>query len=572
MRSGLAVLLLVGLLAWLTPADAPRAFGQDGDTPEPEPTSRPRKYTSTSPVPIERLAKHLLATFSRNLTNKDWITRAMCVISLARLDDPRATDMIMEVMQKDENVAVRVYAWEALHGRLDLLTPDQFSEWIKAGKDLANRNALRGDLRLALIGVLEAGGPTAENKRVFQQIFLTTNSLCAGDVRTIWALGDLLGKWHSPDLARGMIAGMGKLDMAYRCEMVMGRLDKSIPRSATLRKDGSDEMWQQTAKAWGDWFDKQQWQELDGNKPGACSYTERSALYPPCQKITDAGDMSWRKDMELGKFHLDQLDVGFVVDSTGSMGQVLIWIQRDVVKMMTAFELVSREPRISVVLYRDFGDEYLVKPIPLQKSAKELAEALRGAKAKGGGDIPEAILEGLTASLRGQNWSSQASARKVVVLMGDAPPHEDSLEKIDKLVKEFVDRNFVIYAIKVKTLYSLTTQLPDYDPKLQTFDHIAEVGKGKSFWVDFTFAEQNARDIDVANPPNVDAPEQVILREVLKAAIMDDYKDRVDTFINVLMQYVDQPLEEKRQPFGPSHGGGGGGKPPPPPPDPQKQR
>jgi len=267
------------------------------------------------------------------------------------------------------------------------------------------------------------------------------------------------------------------------------------------------------------------------------------ALLPGGEKILDAADKKWLKDLELEKFTLRQLDVGFVIDATGSMGSLVRWIQSDVVRMMRAFELISREPRIGVTLYRDYGEDFVVKPIPLSSRADVLAKALRPIRAKGGGDIPEAVYAALDTTSTAFRWSG-GSAKKVIVLLGDAPPHEKYLKNIEKTVKKNVKRGFVYYAVKIKSGYR--SKRPNYDPQLLGFDRIAELGGGKSFWVTFGTLQMEHRNYGVAQPRSAKAPDRIILREILKAAMAKGYEHRVNHFVNVLEQYTEHIGPEKR--------------------------
>ncbi|MCK4625883.1 MAG: VWA domain-containing protein, partial [Phycisphaerae bacterium] len=471
----------------------------------------------------------------------------MAVISLARIDDPRTTEMLMEVMTCDKTRIVRVYAWEAIHARQDRLTPEQRGIWVSGAFKLAKKNSFRGDLRLGLVGLLKAGGPSARNKKVFKYLFEHTNSLDPGDIRTLEAMGDTLRVWQSPDLIKSLIKMMSKLDYAYRAEFILRRVYGGITPSSTLRKKSSDEMWGRTQKRWMEWYKKTEFKEIDigEGKP----YAGLSKVIPGGEKITNSSDKKWSKDLELSRLRLKSLEVGFAVDSTGSMGSVVQWIKRDVVRMMRAFELISREPRISVLLYRDHGDAYVVQGVPLLDSGEKLAYSLRNAGAKGGGDIPEAVYEALYTIVKRQKWSKSSTARKVVVLVGDAPPQQKSLKKIEKLVTKATEKRFRFFCVKVRTSHRRLTKLPNYDSALATFDKIAKLGNGKSIWVDFRGRYHSSRWMGVAPPKDDKDSGRVILREVLKALLEEGYRDRVEPFVDVLIEYVETPVKEKRFPF-----------------------
>ena len=352
---------------------------------------------------VEYMISYYVRMFSKHLESPDWMARAMATISLARMDYGQSTAKLLQVARADKLDVVRAYAWEALHARQDKLDPEQRMEWVEIGFDLARKGVLRGDMRLGIIGLIEAAGPTEKNKKILMGLFDSTNSMDGSDIRTLRALGDTITRWRSGDMVRYLIEKMSDLNDAYRAELVLHRVYDGIPysyrspaldgcRSETwytkLYHEGSRVMWQITQKRWADWFKDQDFKEIDPGELGP--YKGLSTLMPAGEQITDSRDRRWAKDLELGAFMLDQVDVAFAVDSTGSMGRVVRWIQRDVVKMMRAFSLISYEPRIGVNLYRDHGDKYVIKAIPLTGDAQALSADLDKADAKGGGVMPEA--------------------------------------------------------------------------------------------------------------------------------------------------------------------------------------
>ena len=92
----------------------------------------------------------------------------------------------------------------------------------------------------------------------------------------------------------------------------------------------------------------------------------------------------------------------------------------------TLFKLVPKA-RISLVTYRDNEDKdssYVVRILPLTSSLQEMQSWLSKIEAGGGGDHPEAVDEGLSWSIKQNQFRS--SARKVILVFGDAPPHSES--------------------------------------------------------------------------------------------------------------------------------------------------
>ena len=118
------------------------------------------------------------------------------------------------------------------------------------------------------------------------------------------------------------------------------------------------------------------------------------------------------------------LDLGFLIDATGSMGDEMAYLQaelRDIVRRVQSAngDLVIR---ISVVYYRDRGDEFVTRVLPFGTDVDETVRFLGATRADGGGDAPEEMNAGLERMMA-QRWSDGHAARMLVVL-ADAPPHE----------------------------------------------------------------------------------------------------------------------------------------------------
>jgi len=536
----------------------------------------------------ERFFQLFLRRYNEQLDAADWVTRAMGVISLARIDDARTTQRLLDVLTNDAAPIVRAYAWEALHARRDRLTAEQQQTWEDQGYVLYKQHVLRGDMRLGLLGIIEARGPTDRNHRLLKYMLNTTNSMDSRDIRTLWKIGDIIAAWQDRQMIRHLIKAMGNLDTAYRAELVLHRVCDAVPLSYTagalppehrghpkhrlLRHEGSDVMWKVTQHRWMEWFEEQSFEAPAGDGEAESRYTGVGTLLPAGQKISDPRNEQWTRELELPRFRIGNLDVGIVMDSTASMGRVIRWVQRDVVKLMRTFQTISREPRIGVILYRDEGDDYIVRGIRLTGSAAKLKASLQEAGAKGGGDMPEAVYAALYTMLNKQRWSKGASTRKVVILLGDAPPHEQNMPKIRELVAEAVQENFQFHCVKVRTYHThyfmRHLKKKNWDPKLTSFDRIADWGGGRSFWVSF-MAEYGHRAQRTARPTSGQSPARLILYHVLCGLLAEAYHDRIDPFLNILLEFVQEPLDEKRQPFGPRTYGHGPGRPPS---DPQEQR
>jgi Mg-chelatase subunit ChlD len=102
--------------------------------------------------------------------------------------------------------------------------------------------------------------------------------------------------------------------------------------------------------------------------------------------------------------------------------------------------------RIGMVLYKDYNDEYLNKVIPFTTDFALFQKTLNGIKVGGGRDIPEAVYEALYEAAVKFPW---ASGTRLIILIGDAPPH---LRQRGKISKEMVDREVSTRELKVNAI------------------------------------------------------------------------------------------------------------------------
>jgi uncharacterized protein YegL len=121
------------------------------------------------------------------------------------------------------------------------------------------------------------------------------------------------------------------------------------------------------------------------------------------------------------------VEVAFVLDTTGSMGGLLEGAKRKIWSIATA--IVDSNPdadiRMGLVAYRDIGDEYVTKKFELTTDIQDLYANLLELKARGGGDWPESVNEALDTAVNKMKWSDGSDVRRIVFLVGDAPPHMD---------------------------------------------------------------------------------------------------------------------------------------------------
>ncbi|NDW08188.1 carboxypeptidase-like regulatory domain-containing protein [Dysgonomonas sp. 520] len=121
------------------------------------------------------------------------------------------------------------------------------------------------------------------------------------------------------------------------------------------------------------------------------------------------------------------IDIFFVVDATGSMGDEIRYLQvelNDIIKRVKE-QQSDFQLRMGSLVYRDKGDEYLVRKSSLDADIDNTINFLKGQRADGGGDYPEAVDEAMYEAIANENWNDDALAR-IAFLVLDAPAHDDA--------------------------------------------------------------------------------------------------------------------------------------------------
>ncbi|HUW56343.1 MAG TPA: vWA domain-containing protein [Planctomycetota bacterium] len=219
------------------------------------------------------------------------------------------------------------------------------------------------------------------------------------------------------------------------------------------------------------------------------------------------------------------LDIMFVFDSTGSMGGIILEVKTRIRQLMKVVAYLVPNAQLGLVTYRDkkkydLDDyEYTVKFVPLMKGNKEgldkLQRFLRETEAYGGGDIPEAVFEGVGAAINKAGWNK--SSKKIIIVFGDAPPRPESngLAKIYDLCKSWHERTEGVVSCIDTTGGSKL---------LDEFRQMAADGGGESIFLNderaiikqlvvFIFGTKWEKEIDKVYSSVLKGPEDTIIGE-----------------------------------------------------------
>src|SRR5205814_4314033 len=152
------------------------------------------------------------------------------------------------------------------------------------------------------------------------------------------------------------------------------------------------------------------------------------------------------------------LDVAIVVDSTGSMQNVIDDLKRRMDELAATLQRLVPTARVGAVAYRDRdeakgttgpreSEDFVVRWTDLTFNVKKVPAFSNGLVAEGGGDWPEAVRAGLETAMRQMKW--RADAKRVIIIVGGSPPHAEDVPTIRKLVAEWHAKGGVISTIDV---------------------------------------------------------------------------------------------------------------------------
>ena len=124
----------------------------------------------------------------------------------------------------------------------------------------------------------------------------------------------------------------------------------------------------------------------------------------------------------------DELEIMFVVDTTGSMGDELKFLCNELAGIVTRVSSsLTCNIRLGLLFYRDSGDEYVTKAFDFvsvnsESALNSVVKNIKAQRSSGGGDYPEAVDRALKEAV-GADWN-ESSKTKLIFHVLDAPYHD----------------------------------------------------------------------------------------------------------------------------------------------------
>lgn len=148
-------------------------------------------------------------------------------------------------------------------------------------------------------------------------------------------------------------------------------------------------------------------------------------------------------------------DIAFVVDATGSMGDEIAFLKKDLLSILNSVQQSQSglEIRTGTVFYRDKGDEYVTRFSQFTTDFSSTMKYIGEQQANGGGDLPEAVHTALEATLQKLSWNPEARSRLAFLIL-DAPAHhneQDVIESLHLSIKAFAEQGIRIIPVLAST-------------------------------------------------------------------------------------------------------------------------
>lgn len=211
------------------------------------------------------------------------------------------------------------------------------------------------------------------------------------------------------------------------------------------------------------------------------------------------------------------VDVVFVIDATGSMQRFIDRAREAIDDIIGDISRVVPDLRFGMVAYRDLQDDWVTRHIDLTRDRYAVQTFLLDLTAAGGKrdtpDFEEAVEVGLALAKDGLSWRDDA--RRVILLVGDAPYHEEDKAAALATVRSFArDPQSVVHTVYVGA-GDPASPTRNQGRARDAWDDIARTGGGTAFALQ-------------TETPEADAE---LRRQVVEATFGKQWQEQVATFL-----------------------------------------
>lgn len=157
----------------------------------------------------------------------------------------------------------------------------------------------------------------------------------------------------------------------------------------------------------------------------------------------------------------DELEIMFVVDTTGSMGDELSFLCDELAGIVTRISsALDCKIRLGLLFYRDEGDDYVTRKfdfvdVTSASGLNTVVKNINAQRASGGGDTPEAVDRALAEAVEA-NWHTNSKTRLLFHVL-DAPYHDrqENESRFANAVKQAAQKGIRIIPVAASGLDTL---------------------------------------------------------------------------------------------------------------------
>lgn len=150
---------------------------------------------------------------------------------------------------------------------------------------------------------------------------------------------------------------------------------------------------------------------------------------------------------EPGRWAPEFLDIVFVIDTSGSMGDEHAWLQREFAGLTRAMRRAAPgiDIRYGLVDYRSPGDDYVLRRYGFTRREARVARWIDRLDATGGLGGAEVADRALEAAVR-MNWR-RGRGERLIFMVGDEPPAPDLADEFLDAAAEAARRQVQVFTI-----------------------------------------------------------------------------------------------------------------------------
>jgi len=183
--------------------------------------------------------------------------------------------------------------------------------------------------------------------------------------------------------------------------------------------------------------------------------------------------LAMRRYADLERIERDGLEVVVCLDQTGSMEAVIEAAKASIVRLVRRMKDLAPRFRVGLVTYDDGA--YVRLALTTDEAALE--REFQRVHAAGGGDYEEGVDKALALAFEQRKVAWSRKALRVIIVVGDAPPHDDDAGPMMRMILEKRDDPMFESPVRIDTITTIPGARTAAD-LVPYFGDIARTGRG----------------------------------------------------------------------------------------------